>query len=454
MRVLVVAPQPYFQERGTPIAVRLLVQALGERGDSVDLLVYHEGHDVATSGVTLHRIRPRPSVRGIRPGFSLKKVYCDLFLIPRIDRMLRGGRYDLVHATEEGVFLAHWLCRRHKIPFVYDMDSSMSHQMLDRHGWLAPLRSLLESAEARAMRAAAAVVPVCEALADVARRHGVIDPFILKDVSLVDGVGTGSQSGGAANGDPASGSKAAGSPAAVTESEATIPGSTSVSGSVPAATADTTAIPPVIEVRAGTDWRDRTVVMYIGNLEPYQGIDLLLESFRLVHAENPSAGLVVVGGVPADVEKYRRRAKDLGIAEATRFLGQQPVAHVDAYMKQADLLVSPRIHGQNTPMKVYSYLDSGVAVLATDLPTHTQVMDRTISGLAAPSSDPFAREMLTLLGSPERRKELATRAREMIRREHSYEVFRARVHELYDRLEREISSNTARAAEGLRVSPR
>lgn len=422
MRVLVVAPQPYFQERGTPIAVRLLVQALGERGDEVDLLVYHEGQDVMPRGVTLHRIRPRPSVRGIRPGFSLKKVYCDLFLVPRIDRMLRRGRYDLVHATEEGVFLAHWLCRRHGIPFVYDMDSSMSHQILDRHRWLAPLRPLLESAEARAMRAAAAVVPVCEALADVARRHGVADPFILKDVSLVDGVGVSAKAG------------------------ASSASSNGALGSAPP------AIAPVIDVRAEPGWRDRTIVMYIGNLEPYQGIDLLLESFRLVQAENASAGLVVVGGVPADVEKYRRRAAELGIAEVTRFLGQQPVAHVDAYMKQSDLLVSPRIHGQNTPMKVYSYLDSGVAVLATDLPTHTQVMDRTISGLAAPSPEPFAKEMLRLLASPDHRRNLAARAREMIRREHSYEVFRARVHELYDRLEREISSKTARSAKGAQLS--
>jgi glycosyltransferase involved in cell wall biosynthesis len=319
--------------------------------------------------------------------------------------MLREGNYDLVHATEEGVFLAHWLCRRHKIPFVYDMDSSMSHQILDRHRWLAGLRPLLESAEARAMRAAVAVVPVCEALAEVARRHGVNDPFVLKDVSLVGGF------------DLTSGNGASRRPATPQEQTR----------------------PPVIDIRDQPAWRDRTIVMYIGNLEPYQGIDLLLESFRLVRSENASAGLVVVGGVPADVERYRRRAAELGIGDATRFLGQQPVAHVDAYMKQADLLVSPRIHGQNTPMKVYSYLDSGVAVLVTDLPTHTQVVDRSISGLAAPDPQPFAQEMLALLASPERRAELAARARAMIRREHSYEVFRCRVHELYDRLERRIA---------------
>ncbi|MCA9727131.1 MAG: glycosyltransferase family 4 protein, partial [Candidatus Eisenbacteria bacterium] len=387
----VIAPQPYFQERGTPIAVRLLVRALGERGDEVDLLVYHEGSDVATPGVTVHRIRPRPTVRGIRPGFSLKKVYCDLFLIPRIDRMLRDGQYDLVHATEEGVFLAHWLCRRHRIPFVYDMDSSMSHQILDRHGWLAPLRPWLEGAEARAMRAAVAVVPVCEALADVARSQGVSDPYVLKDVSLVEETATGGTSG-VGTGEP-------------------------------------------VDIRALPGWQDRAIAMYIGNLEPYQGIDLLLESFRHVLRQLPAAGLVVVGGVPDDVEKYRRKSRALEIEGAVQFLGQRPVAHVGAYMRQADLLVSPRIHGQNTPMKVYTYLDSGVAVLATDLPTHTQVMNSTLAGLAPAEPAPFAREMIALLEDPSRRRELAGRARELIRREHSYGAFRERVHALYDRLE-------------------
>jgi len=33
MRVLVLAPHPYYQERGTPIAVDLLVRALSQHGD-------------------------------------------------------------------------------------------------------------------------------------------------------------------------------------------------------------------------------------------------------------------------------------------------------------------------------------------------------------------------------------------------------------------------------------
>ena len=40
MKILLLAPHPYYQERGTPIAVDLLVRVLSERGDQIDLLTY------------------------------------------------------------------------------------------------------------------------------------------------------------------------------------------------------------------------------------------------------------------------------------------------------------------------------------------------------------------------------------------------------------------------------
>ena len=46
MRILLMAPQPFYIERGTPIAVKLLARALCSAGHTVDLLTYHEGEDV------------------------------------------------------------------------------------------------------------------------------------------------------------------------------------------------------------------------------------------------------------------------------------------------------------------------------------------------------------------------------------------------------------------------
>jgi len=87
-------------------------------------------------------------------------------------------------------------------------------------------------------------------------------------------------------------------------------------------------------------------------------------------------------------------------------------------------------------MKVYSYLDSGVAVLATRLPTHTQVMTDDIAMLADPGKEDFSSAMLKLLADDDLCKRLANNAREYIKREHSYTTFRQRVHELYSRLEK------------------
>src|SRR5690606_29170982 len=116
--------------------------------------------------------------------------------------------------------------------------------------------------------------------------------------------------------------------------------------------------------------------------ESYQGIDLLLESFVIALSKNHRLRLAIIGGETSDIVKYKTKADQLNINQFVRFYGPRPVFHLHGYLKQADILVSPRIKGGNTPMKVYSYLASGIVLLATDLDTHTQVMDNTICHLA------------------------------------------------------------------------
>ena len=45
------------------------------------------------------------------------------------------------------------------------------------------------------------------------------------------------------------------------------------------------------------------ILMYVGNLESYQGIDLLLDSFALVLQQTDQVDLVVIGGEIADIQK-------------------------------------------------------------------------------------------------------------------------------------------------------
>ena len=59
MKILLIAPHPFFMERGTPIAVKLVLKVLTEAGHSIDLLTYHEGESIQLTNLRIYRI-PNP----------------------------------------------------------------------------------------------------------------------------------------------------------------------------------------------------------------------------------------------------------------------------------------------------------------------------------------------------------------------------------------------------------
>ena len=74
MRILLLAPHPFFQLRGTPIAERALLQVLTAEGHEVDVLTFPEGEDLDLPNCRIHRVPAPAWARGVRPGFSLKKL--------------------------------------------------------------------------------------------------------------------------------------------------------------------------------------------------------------------------------------------------------------------------------------------------------------------------------------------------------------------------------------------
>jgi glycosyltransferase involved in cell wall biosynthesis len=391
MKVLFLAPQPFYQERGTPIAIDRLLKAMSDHGERVDVLTYHEGSDMDYVGVKLHRTTRALFIRNIRPGFSWKKMFTNFFLLLRAIRFVTRERFHLVHAVEEAVFIAVILKFLFKIPYVYDMDSSLSQQMVESKPFLKAFTPLLDWFEGIAVRNAKAVVPVCDALVQSIKRYKPTKVMLLPDISLLEDE-------------------------AVTDHNAV----------------------DNICIRYGIN---NTMLMYVGNLEPYQGIDLLIESFALARRQNADASLVVIGGDPANIAKYQQKCRDYAIADAVYFLGPRPIQHLAAYLSQADILTSPRIKGNNTPMKIYSYLDSGKALLATRLPTHTQVMTDEVAGLADPNPQAFGAQLLRLVEDPALRRRLGTAGKELIAREYTVEVFNSRVHALYDWLQLELDND-------------
>ena len=381
MNILVIAPHPFFQERGTPIAVDILLRSLASLGHRVDLLTFPEGTtpDYPPS-IRVFRVKAPPFCSGVRPGFSLKKLRLDSRLLPAAKRLLRENRYDFIHAVEEAAFVARRLSKAFHIPYVFDMDSSMPRQIADKFPLARPFLPLMRAIERPVIRDAAVCLPVCDSIARDAAAAGAKRIEILRDVSLLPTD---------VPFDPARGLRA------------TLP------------------LPP------------GPVALYVGNLESYQGIPLLLDAFALAAPRCPDASLVVVGGRPDDLARTRAKVRAMGLEDRIFLPGPRPVADMPHLFHDADILVSPRTQGENTPMKIYSYLDSSRAVLATDLPTHTQVLDTTVAALAPPTPKPFAEALVDLFLHPDRRTALAAAAKARAAERHSPAAVRRTLARIY-----------------------
>jgi len=383
MKVLLLAPHPFFQDRGTPIAVRALAGVLGEAGHRVDILAFAEGEDVTIPGVRLMRIPRLAMLAGIRPGFSWKKLASDGLMAAKMLPLVRRERYDLVHAVEESAFLARALKAFFGIPYVYDMDSSLAHQMMEKYGALRAVSAFLQASERQAIRGSVGVIAVCRALEDIVQA-GAPGKLVarIEDVTLIDDGGT-------------------------------------------------PLVPPLPEA-------PRPLVMYVGNLERYQGIDLLMDGWAEAVRGGAPGTLMIVGGTEAHIAHYRGRAQALGLADRVRFAGPRPVALLGPVLDAADVLVSPRTLGFNTPMKIYSYLDSGKPIVATRLPTHTQVLDDAIAVLCAPEPAAFGAALRGLLADPAQAARVGAAGRARARAEYTPEAFRRKVLAFYRAVEEKL----------------
>ena len=172
------------------------------------------------------------------------------------------------------------------------------------------------------------------------------------------------------------------------------------------------------------------VVLYSGNFEPYQGVDLLVEAAGRVK----NVQFVFMGGERREIEAMRARPVWAGAAERCVFAGKRPPAELPAFLALADVVVSPRREGENTPFKVYTYMASGRPLVATRIPTHTQLLDDTLVFLVEASPEGLARGIEEALADPAAAGQRATRARALLEREYSLERYQAKVRAAYDGL--------------------
>jgi glycosyltransferase involved in cell wall biosynthesis len=380
MRILFLAPQPFFEVRGTPLAVLAMVRALCGLGHRVELLTFAQGTDVEVPGL-VHRRSLRLPVGRVRAGASLAKLLLDVpFLVQAVWRLL-VARPDVVHAVEEAAHLIAPFARLLRVPLVMDVDSSIPDQL--RYSGFAtrgPLPWLAEAMERHALRHAASVITVCTSLTEgVRERAPRAAVFQVEDPPLVD---------------------------------------------APAPPEAAAALRAQLGVGPGP------VLLYSGNFESYQGVELLIDAARLL----PEAQLVLMGGEPEEIARLRERAAEA--APRCHFAGKRPPSELPAFLALAGVLVSPRSQGANTPFKLYTYLASGRPLVATRIATHTQLLDDSLAFLVEPTPEGVAAGVRQALSNPDDARARAARGVALIEAEYSPQRYAEKVARAYAEVER------------------
>lgn len=382
-RILLISPQPFFQWRGSPLRVRFNAQALAELGYAVDLLVMPVGADLLLPGVALHRAANIIRATNLPIGPSLSKAILDIALYFKAAVLARRHRYAVIHGIEDAGPIAAVLARRHGARMIFEKHSDPASY---KKGFL---RNLVMAAYRR------------------------VERFSIRRADAVIGTG----------------------PALVEQARAIAPGKPVhhifdiPSSLVEADPARAAAARARLDLPA-----DAVLALYVGSFAVYQGIDLLFQSIPAALAADPCLHFAIVGGSPAEIAARRRELAAAGCADRVRFPGLVPPDDLPHLLAAADILLSPRIAGRNTPLKLLDYLKAGRAIVACDNPANRLILDETNARLVAPEPAAFAGGLAALAADAGLRERLGAAGHRLYLDTYNYDRFKQRLAAAYAQL--------------------
>ena len=391
MRILLIAPQPFYSDRGTPMNVRLLSKVLGEAGHNVDLLVFPTGWDIDLQNVKIIRLPNILRVNKIPIGPSIIKLMMDVLMVIAVFWYCLVEEYDVIHGIEEGGIMAVAFSKLFRKASVLDIDSWIPDQ-LKSSGYIDNqfILNSVTNIEKWAINKCSIVLTVCTALTEKVRD-------ISPDANIVQ--------------------------------------------------LEDIPIPELnkyekedIELLIDTyGLRNYYRITYTGNLEKYQGIDLLLDVWsRLISNEKRSGDckLIIDGGDNMQLKYYKKITKEKGLSDTICWVGQRPASEMGAWMSLSDVLVSPRVYGDNTPLKIYSYMAASRPIVATRRTTHTQVLDDSIAFLSEPQPEDFAEAIMKALNNREEALKKSDLAKKTVESKFSYATFSKKLLDAYSSIKK------------------
>jgi len=387
MKILMISPQPFFEPRGTPISVYQRLEALSALGHEIDLITYHVGKNVDLPNLIIHRVRGLKVIQHVRIGPSRAKILLDVLILFKAIRMLLDKRYDAIHSHEEAAFFSMFLARMFRTRHLYDMHSVLSKQLTNFSFGNKPIFvKIFEILEKMVLKTCDAVITVGPDLEQYVKMAG-------KNIRVV-----------------------------MIENIALHAYQSPIQQDV------------VDALKKKHALEERLPIVYTGTYERYQGLDMALQCVERVREQYPNVFFIFVGAKVQQAQEWTEKAARLGLADHTLFLDVVSPEDSMVYLASASVLISPRLDGTSTPLKIYSYLHAEKPIVATRITSHTQVLTDDTSLLVEPNEIAFADGILQVLSNPELAERLGKNAHQLAQDKFGRQDYISKVSQVYKSL--------------------
>lgn len=381
--IIMIAPTPFFADRGCHVRIYEEARALQKLGNRVVIYTYHHGRDM--SGIKIRRIMNVSWYKKLEAGPSYHKFYLDLLLLLKVLESTAGEKPDIIHAhLHEGALLGKIYKKFKNIPLVFDFQGSLTTELVD-HNFLKEgsfIFKFVRKIEDSINRSADAIVVSSTNSANLLREESNIKKH--KIFAVLDGVN-------------------------------------------------------VDEFKPHHETSDlkrklnlplnKKIVVYLGLLNKYQGIDCLLEAIGYLVKKDENVHFLIMGY--PDVEKYKKMAAEKRINHNVTFAGRIDYRKAPQYLSLGDVAVSPKISKTESNGKVYNYMAMGLPTVVFDTPVNREILSNL--GVYAEFNNPvsLAEKLEMVLSDDNLAKNLGKKLREKAVDGYSWQAVGRKLMEIY-----------------------
>ena len=377
---------PFPTSQGSQVLIKSVSEALSRIGHDVRIISYHNGEPHIGFDLPIHRIPNVPTYRNLRAGPALQKPLLDLMLAIRLYQVVLRYGIDIIHAHNYEALIAGLMVRRLKgTPVLFH-----SHSALTKELHLFFSSRVVKAITKTTAGAIDAWIPVeadgCLALSpeDVAfyiskgvhseRIHMVPPPYFEEEFKTTSHPEPG--------------------------------------------TPDTVKQSPT--------------VIYTGNLDPYQDLELLFFAFNEVLKTITDAKLIILSHCKP--EPYRSLAERLGFSEHCSFIPENGFQTTLAWLARSHVAVCTRTSTSGFPIKLLNYMGTGCPIVTSQ--GSAKGIKHLHDGYIVRNPDPLemGRAIVTLIKDRRLARRLGSNARRTVQERYHWVKIAGEIEKMYERI--------------------